>query len=179
MSRGLLIILVFLALLLGATLVFSFPVGVTGGGEKAPDNVLDPELYLKVKRRVKSESAAAWPNARASARLVQEYKKAYKEKYPSSTSQGYKGKRDSKKGVARWLKEKWVDACVKKNGKHPPCGNSPEDSDYPYCRPTVRVTNKTPTTLSELKKEVGADGIKKLCKKKQGFSKIGKRMKSV
>jgi hypothetical protein len=141
--------------------------------------VIDPELYLEVKRRVRSESAAAWPNARASARLVREYKKEYKEKYPSSKTEGYRGERDPDEGVARWLKEKWVDVCVEKNGEHPPCGSSPGDAGYPYCRPTVRVTDKTPTTLSELKKDVGAGGIKKLCKKKQGFSEVGKRMAAV
>lgn len=57
------------------------------------------------------------------------------------------------RGLTRWHREKWVNAC---EPGHPPCGrargSSPARADarYPYCRPTVRVSPKTPTLLSEL-----------------------------
>ena len=48
--------------------------------------------------------------------------------------------------LKRWFKEKWVDV---KTGK--PCGRQQgEKRDYPYCRPSKRVSSKTPKTASEL-----------------------------
>ena len=49
-------------------------------------------------------------------------------------------------GLTRWLKEKWVDV---KTGK--PCGRSKgEKRGYPACRPSKRVSSKTPKTASEM-----------------------------
>jgi hypothetical protein len=56
--------------------------------------------------------------------------------------------RKSKKGLAlkRWFKEKWVDV---KTGK--PCGRKKgEKRGTPYCRPTKRLSSKTPKTTSEM-----------------------------
>lgn len=48
--------------------------------------------------------------------------------------------------LKRWFKEKWVDV---KTGK--PCGRQQgEKRDYPYCRPSKRVSKDTPKTSSEL-----------------------------
>ena len=48
--------------------------------------------------------------------------------------------------LKRWFKEKWVDV---KTGK--PCGRQQgEKRDYPYCRPSKRVSSKTPKTSKEL-----------------------------
>ena len=47
-------------------------------------------------------------------------------------------------GLRRWFKEKWVDV---KTGK--PCGRSGKEKSkrgYPYCRPSRRVSSKTPAT---------------------------------
>ena len=47
-------------------------------------------------------------------------------------------------GLRRWFKEKWVDV---KTGK--PCGRSGKEKSkrgYPYCRPSKRVSSKTPAT---------------------------------
>ena len=47
-------------------------------------------------------------------------------------------------GLRRWFKEKWVDV---KSGK--PCGRSGKEKSkrgYPYCRPSKRVSSKTPAT---------------------------------
>ena len=45
-------------------------------------------------------------------------------------------------GLTRWFKEKWVDV---KTGK--PCGRQKgEKPGYPACRPSKRVSSKTPKT---------------------------------
>ena len=49
-------------------------------------------------------------------------------------------------GLTRWFKEKWVDV---KTGK--PCGRSKGGKrGYPACRPSKRVSSKTPKTASEM-----------------------------
>jgi hypothetical protein len=48
--------------------------------------------------------------------------------------------------LKRWFKEKWVDV---RSGK--PCGRRKgEKRGTPYCRPSKRVTSRTPVTASEL-----------------------------
>ncbi|MAS97371.1 MAG: hypothetical protein CMF29_00340 [Kiritimatiellaceae bacterium] len=48
--------------------------------------------------------------------------------------------------LKRWFKEKWVDV---RSGK--PCGRRKgEKRGTPYCRPSKRVSSKTPATASEL-----------------------------
>ena len=50
--------------------------------------------------------------------------------------------------LKRWFKEKWVDV---KTGK--PCGRQKGDQrGYPACRPSKRISSKTPKTRSELSK---------------------------
>ena len=55
------------------------------------------------------------------------------------------------KDLRRWFKEKWVDVSRKdKDGKHPPCGRGEAKTDskgYPKCRPSKKVSSKTPTTI--------------------------------
>jgi len=56
--------------------------------------------------------------------------------------------RKTKKGAAlkRWFKEEWRDV---RTGKA--CGRSKgEKRGTPYCRPTKRVSSKTPKTASEM-----------------------------
>ena len=56
--------------------------------------------------------------------------------------------RKTKKGLAlkRWFKEGWKDV---KTGK--PCGRQKgEKRGTPYCRPTKRISSKTPKTASEM-----------------------------
>ena len=49
-------------------------------------------------------------------------------------------------GLTRWFKENWVDV---KTGK--PCGRSKgEKRGYPACRPSKRISSKTPKTASEM-----------------------------
>ena len=52
----------------------------------------------------------------------------------------------AKGGLTRWFKENWVDV---KTGK--PCGRSKgEKRGYPACRPSKRVSSKTPKTTIEM-----------------------------
>ncbi len=52
-----------------------------------------------------------------------------------------------KGGLGRWFAEKWIDL---KTGK--PCGRSEgeERKGYPACRPSQRVSEKTPKTAGEM-----------------------------
>ena len=60
--------------------------------------------------------------------------------------------------LCRWFKEKWVDVSRKVDGKHPPCGRGDADGDskrkgYPKCRPSKKVSKKTPKTTSSYSKK--------------------------
>ena len=74
--------------------------------------------------------------------------------------------RKTKKGAAlkRWFKEDWKDV---KTGK--PCGRKKgEKRSTPYCRPSKRVSSKTPKTASEMtsaeKKANAKDKLKNIIK---------------
>lgn len=57
-------------------------------------------------------------------------------------------KRKGRGGLGRWFAEKWVDV---KTGK--PCGRSGRKGKkrpYPACRPSKRVSSKTPKTTKEM-----------------------------
>ena len=115
----------------------------------------DKKLYENVKEYVKSR-VSRWPSEYASGMLVNLYKKIMnqkgKEPYPSrraalrrGTHTGI-GKNENKKtGLTRWYNEKWID--IKTNL---PCGKAKTKEYYPTCRPSVRVTSKSPVTASEL-----------------------------
>lgn len=56
--------------------------------------------------------------------------------------------RKTKKGASlrRWFKEKWIDT---RTGK--PCGRTKGDGrGVPYCRPSKRISSKTPKTSGEM-----------------------------
>lgn len=84
--------------------------------------------------------------------------------------------RKTKKGAAlkRWFKEEWVDV---RTGKA--CGRSEgEKRGTPYCRPSKRVSSKTPKTASEMS---SAEKAKKIREKKSLGQPAGKprRVKNV
>jgi hypothetical protein len=55
--------------------------------------------------------------------------------------------------LKRWFKEKWVDVSKKVDGKHPPCGRKDADGKaYPKCRPSKKVSSKTPKVASSYDK---------------------------
>jgi hypothetical protein len=84
-------------------------------------------------RKLKKEIYEKYPkhSAYRSGLLVQEYKRR---------GGTYIGNKNEKEGLARWMKEKWT--------------NQRGEVGYKYksdvYRPTVKVTDKTPTTFNEL-----------------------------
>ena len=106
--------------------------------------------YRKVKASYK-----VFPSARASQAIA---------KCRKSTGKVKKSKKGS--SLKRWEAEKWVDT---RTGKA--CGAGGKNE---YCRPSKRVSSKTPVTKSEMSKSQLAR--KKAEKKKVG---MGKRVKPV
>ena len=98
--------------------------------------------YKKVKAQYD-----VFPSARAS-QAIAKCRKA-----SGSVSKSEKGA-----SLKRWEKEKWVDT---KSGKA--CGAGGKNE---YCRPTKKVSSKTPKTVSEISKS-------KLSAKKAEKSKVG------
>lgn len=154
---------------------------------------LNKKLYSRTLSSVK-KSVKTWPSAYASGQVVNKYLREggkYKCKRNSmggfykhgaenalfltpqikqclSLVYGIKnttrfGKPREPIGLNRWFKEKWVNVC---NGKYSKCAKS--SKKYPYCRPSVRVTSKTPRTVSEIPKSK----LKKLCKRKKSSKRI-------
>lgn len=86
---------------------------------------VDTDLYNLVKRE--ADKVYKKPSAYKSGFIVKKYK-----------SLGGKYSDDNKeKSLKRWFNEKWTDV-----------GNKA----YPVYRPTVRINNNTPLTVSEIKK---------------------------
>ena len=105
---------------------------------------INQSLYEKVKNEAKKKFV--WPSAYGSSWLVREYKKR---------GGKYSGKKSSSVGISRWMSERWINVC--KLPKKVSCGR-PKISmqfykkEYPYCRPSVRISSKTPVLASELSK---------------------------
>lgn len=84
----------------------------------------------------------------------------------------YQGAKSDKQGLLRWFREKWVDLnrIDKSTKQYKPCGRQRADrakGPYPLCRPSRRVTAKTPRTYKEIpSKAIGA--AKKAKKKYKG-----------
>lgn len=101
-------------------------------------------LYNRIKAMVKRK-VKRWPSAYASGQVVRLYKQRCG-KYRCSGKTQF-----GESGLNRWFKERWVDVCTGK-----PCGRKAgERRKYPYCRPSRRISSKTPRfkiPLSVLKK---------------------------
>jgi hypothetical protein len=117
-----------------------------------------PALYSRVKSEAKRKFKI-FPSAYASAWIVKEYKKR---------GGTYKGKKSGTTGVARWMKEKW------KTQDGQACGSA-KFKGVKKCRPTVKVSSKTPVTWQELRKR--GEG-KKAVREKRRVG-MGKRAKSI
>ena len=134
----------------------------------------DLKLYEKIKQKVKKKftETSRWPSAYGSGYLVKEYKKEFEKKYGKKSP--YKlvnnkknNKKSNKSNLSRWFDEKWVNVCKKKNNKYVPCGRKKSNiKKYPYCRPSIKVTSKTPMTINEIKKKYGSKKLKEMCKRK-------------
>ncbi len=115
-----------------------------------PDNVVNKKLYESIKEKIrKSVKGRRW-GAYDSGRLVREYK---------ANGGKYRGSKE-KTNLARWYREKWVDACAWPKKKA--CGRKTKES-IAYCRPSVKVDSKTPKLVQKLTKSQ----IKSRCKNKK------------
>ena len=77
--------------------------------------------------------------------------------------------RKTKEGadLKRWFREKWIDV---RTGK--PCGRTKGDGrGVPYCRPSKRVSSKTPKTSGEMS---ASEKRKKIAEKKRLGQPAGK-----
>ena len=126
---------------------------------KCKSKPVNTTLYNSIKTRVKNR-VKRWPSAYASGQLVNEYKRQGGKYRCSKIGQP----RCSKIGqprcslfgdLDRWFKEKWIDVCTGK-----PCGRKRSSGkNYPYCRPSRKVSQQTPLTGRELSRSE----IKKRC----------------
>lgn len=123
-----------------------------------PDNVIDKQLYSAIKRRIHKgldKENKRW-GAYASSRLVREYKERGG-RYSDTL------KKEKKNGLDRWFKELWINICESDPpGKLVKCGRRSSSLKYPVCRPYYRITDETPLTYSQMKK----DDIEQICKSK-------------
>jgi len=104
----------------------------------------DKKLYETIKKEAK-DRFKVWPSAYASGWLVREYKRR------GGVYLGEKKQKNKSEptDLERWYLEQWIDVC--RLPRIVPCGrNKAKWSDYPYCRPSKRINNKTPTTAAEL-----------------------------
>lgn len=105
-------------------------------------NPTNKKLYNEIKEKIKNDldsKGKRW-SAYASGRLVQEYKRR---------GGKYSGKKNDSVGLSRWYKEKWIDVCHWP--KKVSCGRKKfSPKKFPYCRPSVKITNKTPKTVQSL-----------------------------
>jgi len=132
------------------------------GKSTVPNNVKNKKLYLKIKRKIKTEvenKKRRW-GAYDSGRLVKQYKQAGG-KYKNISKNISKSTKSS--NLDRWYREKWIDACVYPKIKS--CGRTKNNikSKVTYCRPSKIIDNNTPTTIQELSKYI----IKKRCSEKK------------
>ncbi len=116
----------------------------------------DPELYDKVKKEIIAKNPVH--SAYRSGAIVKEYKKR---------GGTYTGTKPKKSGLTRWFEEDWKN----QSGTY---GYQKKGDIY---RPTVRVTSKTPITMSELteKEKKRAMYEKKTKGKVVSFSQIKKK----
>jgi hypothetical protein len=118
-----------------------YGVPVPQGGLNLRDNPLYGKQVIDIRENVLKQNP----------KLVEYIDSLYKKNGGSFGAFGYVGKGWYKNGgqhggLDRWFAEKWVDV---KTGK--PCGRQEGESRaYPACRPSRRVSSKTPKTSGEM-----------------------------
>ena len=77
-----------------------------------------------------------------------------------------------KKGLRQWVRDKWVDIANRRaDGSFPPCGRSKAKTSskgYPKCRPSVKVSSKTPKTSGQMTEGQKRAATKRKRSKRQG-----------
>lgn len=94
--------------------------------------VKDEGLYETAKRVVYKQYAK--PSAYRSGALVKKYKQLYLEKHGDDNAYVEDGTAKKNRPLARWYMEQWRSV----------------GGDYPTYRPTIRITDDTPKTISEI-----------------------------
>tara|TARA_Y100000114_G_C11760054_1_gene329026 strand:- start:2141 stop:2569 length:429 start_codon:yes stop_codon:yes gene_type:complete len=122
---------------------------------KIPDNVLNPELYLKARQI--ADKTYKKHGAYKNMFLVSEYKRL---------GGKYSGKKpDKKSGLSKWIKEEWIQVIpFLEKGEKIICGAGDNKKG---CRPMKKLDSKTPITLQELIKIHGKEKLLKLAKEKR------------
>ena len=128
-----------------------------------------PTLYRQPRVHTANQNPANLPCSMCDGRILQQ--PCQKCGRPASLGAGTL-KSDISKNLNRWFKEKWVDVSRKnKDGKHPPCGRSKakkSSKGYPKCRPSVKVSSKTPKTSGSMSQGQKQAATKRKRAKKQG-----------
>ena len=131
-----------------------------------PENVVDKELYKKVKVAAKRKFER-YPSLYASSWITGEYKRRGG-KY-TTDKKIQKGKKEELSGQKLWYKEEWIQIVpYLEKGVKVACGDKKKHTKA--CRPLYRVNktgkNKTPPTINEIVNKYGKNKVLKLAKKK-------------
>ncbi len=103
------------------------------------------KTYNQATKYVKSR-VLHWPSAYASGMVVKRYKMLMAKK---GQKPYVENKKNGKKLLSRWFKEKWIDIATGK-----PCGSvRGKMVPYPTCRPSIRISKGTPVTFGELSRK--------------------------
>jgi len=117
----------------------------------------DTKLYNKVKDQAKNKFER-YPSIYASSWIVRTYKKM------GGTYQS--GKSSKNTGLGRWYEEQWIQVIpYLTKGEVINCGNSNKNGKA--CRPLVRKSDDTPTTIKELLKIHSKTKLLSLARKKE------------
>ncbi len=129
---------------------------------KTKSKPLDKNLYNRVKRET-IKKFDVYPSAYANGYLVKRYKELGG-RYSSSSSTSGNLKSRKKSNLKRWYDEKWVDISRKKKRSkgYETCGRKTSRSgSYPVCRPSVRISSKTPMTVRQMSKRSRNSAIRR------------------
>ena len=106
----------------------------------------DPELYARLKAKIKRTAKSRWPSAYLSGKLVQEYKAEMKKRGKKPYKSGSPSKKSS--SLKRWYSEDWINISTGEK-----CGAVKTKDYYPTCRPKKKITEDTPRTARTLTAE--------------------------
>jgi hypothetical protein len=117
---------------------------------------MDIKLYEKAKQIVNKQYGSKTTAYRSMA-IVKKYKEL---------GGKYKTKKNDNEGVSRWLNEKWIKVRqYLENGSRVKCGSANRRAHA--CRPSIRVSDKTPITIQEVVHKHGHKKVLELALKKK------------
>ena len=138
-------------------------------------NILDPKLWETIRNEAR-KNFKVFPSAYASFWITNQYKER--------GGKYLEGSSNKHALLKRWKDEIWVNICLKekpkikikdkkilvpKEQKFRVCGRSKnatlDKRDYPLCRPSIRINEKSPKTVYEITETERA----KMCRKKRSM----------